>query len=190
MRDELKTVKEQNAQLASTLQQQSNLLNANNSGTAQQAQSRQRDDDDIITYADLKQVMGDALNPVLSQLAENRVAASKSDFEDVVKNGLPLALKADPTLREAIQSSKNPAALAYRMAKLELEVAGIGKGKSDAADDPTPEEIAAQLKANQQKPGSASAASDTGGGVGDVNKFATMSDEEFAAHVSKVKMKG
>jgi hypothetical protein len=187
LREELKSAKGLNTELTAALQQQATAFQGNMAGAAPPPPEPEVDPDEVITMGQFQKMMQKTMGPLVAQLQETKASGRFTDFEAVVKEGLPIALQNDPSLREAIRSSNDPYTLSYRIAKAEV-ASKAAANSANEADDLSAEELAAKAAENAKKPGTVDNAANVGGGLADVNKYATMSDEEFAASVEKVKM--
>jgi hypothetical protein len=164
-------------------------------------------DDDVILVKDLKPLIGNLgkaaeLSPETKmQLAKIEVSQQDPNYEQTITKYLPDILKINPGALTLIKQSPNPlmASLVYARSNpqyiADQAEAQKGKGGGDGntgtntGQDPknlSIEEQVDQIIANANKPGSSSLA----GGAGAIDtsdRFATMSDEDFLAHMAKVK---
>ena len=141
------------------------------------------EDDDVITVADAKKLVAQVEAKVDKVLGEVTLSSQKSDYAEVIQNHLPVVLRANPALIDAISTSKNPHLLAYEIGKQDPEYVKkvAEKGQSEAAR---------KAEENANKPGSASQAGGGGGGLTKADQFEKMSDDDLEKHIESVKKKG
>jgi len=195
MRDELKTVKDQNqlyqTQLAQHQGQQppATQSQANNNEQSNDPLSG-REPDDLISVADVQKIL--AANSANSQkysatfnaqLAKVGFMAEHPDYKDVL-NGLKDTMANNDELatmlNTQIQASTNPLETAYAFAK------AVGVSAKPAEPTDALSELD-RILANQEKPGSPSAVSGGTGAVSSKSKFDNMSPEQFEQHLLKIK---
>ena len=151
-------------------------------------------DDDLLTGKQMKNIlsgmkqpdMSAALNPINQRLALMEVRAQDPDFENTIKTYLPEIVNSNPSLMAAIRGSENPIATALALAKTApAYVAAQQQSEGQQPQQGILSEIDKIIE-NASKPGSASQV--TGGGAtATADRFGSMTDAEFNAHVERVK---
>ncbi len=198
-------------------QQQLALYQANMQNPQDQQQQQKQlpdfyeglEEDDVMTVAEAKKATQAMVQQFSSAINEVQFLVQHPDYNEIVgspqKLGEPLkqAILKNPQIMTEIRHSPNPMLTAYNYAKM------AQSGLSDNQQQPNPafqNGQAQQLNTgNQQqpqvnpaaaaainsatRPGSASMAG-TNGGFNAANRFATMSDEEFAAYEAKILSQG
>lgn len=155
---------------------------------AQQVQSHQSqkpddpfaglDDEDVLTVAQLKTLVPKLTPKANPTEMEDRFRDRHADYDEVIRDHLPKLLAKKPHLRQAIQESRNPFALAYELAtgspeylKKQLEKESSDKSRKAAE--------------NASKPGSLSQAGSQSRKNPDY--YSGMSDKELEERIAKVK---
>jgi len=145
-------------------------------------------DDEVVTAADMKKLLGGLEGKIDSALARSAVEALP-DYHALtnthlrnVFNALPEADR--PGMAQMIRDARNPRMAAYNLGK--MDPAYRDKGKTPGiTPDQQAEADRARLAANANKPGSVSAAvTSTGLSAGDY--FNSMNDDQFDAEVQRV----
>ena len=162
LRDELNDLKQENELYKQQLYQ------ANPQTQQTMPQQDVDDDDDIITKGELKKLIAQQTQQQQALMAEMQAKSRHSDYEEVIKNNLPNVLKDNPMLLQ------DPYETAYAIAKALSEKTESGRQKAEKII-----QNATQPKSAETM-GSAAAVSDT-------DRILTMSDEEFADYVNKIK---
>jgi hypothetical protein len=144
-----------------------------------------REDDDVITVAEMRKIIGQMSSQIGGSLGEARLAANKSDYAEVVQTHLPSYLQSNPEMVQVLRALP-PAlrpALAYRLGTLAPEYAAK---KSQLKLAGQPNEDAARIAANKAKPNMAG----KGGGspLAKAGLYETMDDAELERTIAQVKM--
>jgi len=148
-------------------------------------------DADVMTVSDVKKIMaaqGSQGNPTVKGLqntvAKLEVMVQDPDYQTTIKTYLPDVIKMNPAIANAIQAAPNQLLTALNYAKMSpAYIAAQNQNTPPPQDD-----VMAQLNRiieNSEKPGSPSSAGG-GGALSSADRFSSMSDEEFDAHMQKV----
>lgn len=205
-RDEIKSLKDQNqlyrTQLQMAMQNAAVPQNAPQ-GTQLPASHNQNtgeinfdiDDDDVVTGADMKKILGGLkrtptgdpqVNAKIAHLETViRLNQAEPDWHQTINKYLPDLVQSDPEVWNIIQHSPNPLKAALMFAKTNPKYAAehaANNGTPSAGDD-----IASTLEKMIENAGKPAGGKQTGGGgAAGVNRFENMNDQEFDAHVDKV----
>ena len=145
-------------------------------------------DDDVITVADLKKVMGGQEQRYGGIVTELEFKTQHSDFDNVIQSYLPELVKGRPDLAKALRSSGNPALLAYELVRSSPKyIKDVADGKLQGAQDAA--ETAAKITENAGKPGAASGAAGGGAGNNSVEYFLKLNDDDLETHIAAIKSK-
>lgn len=140
--------------------------------------------DDLVTGAQLKQAMAEREAEYQLQLGELRVKAQYSDYDEVTsKYGVPLIEK-EPDLAQGFLASNNKAAYLYKIGKLAMN-AEQREEPVMQAPVPQPSQAAQRIVENSRKPGTLSNSVGGSGNLSKADYYATMSEAEFQAFVTK-----
>jgi len=186
VRTEMQAAKDQNV----SLQQQIALYQARLEGqTAKQpepgvAVADVGADDDIVTVGQLRQILQQnqgtgELQAIKQKLDLLGQSVQNPEMIQDVKTKLPGIIQNNPALAQMIQTAPNPLQAAYELTKLSATPA---QPKTDIMSSLN------KIIQNAQKPKSTATAG-TGGNQLELD-IANMSDEDFRAHVAKVKAGG
>lgn len=135
-------------------------------------------DDDILTYAEMKQILDERLTPVdkntakiHGQISEENARRQYPDYDDVLEQLVVPMVKANPKLIDIIDSSPNPALMAYRLGT--SSEAYIAYQRQNAT-----KKVADKIEKNLSKPKTLSGAGQTS--KPKQKSFSNMSSAEFA----------
>jgi hypothetical protein len=143
-----------------------------------------REDDDVVTVAEMKQILGRLMAGFNASLGEVRTASVKTDYAEVVKTHLPNYLEANPEMipvLKALPADQRPA-LAYQLGTLDPAYQAK-KTKTKLEAEPNPD--LDRINANKRKPQPGGKGG--GGPLGKAQMYATMSDEELERTLARVK---
>jgi TolA-binding protein len=208
-RDEIKSLKDQNqlyrTQLQMAMQQSTQAFQPQNAPQGTQIPASQNrntgeisfdiDDDDVVTGADMKKILGGLkkmpagdpqVNAKIAHLETViRLNQTEPDWHQTINKYLPDLVQSDPEVWGIIQQSPNPIKAALMFAKTNPKYAAEharNGGTPSAGDD-----IASTLEKMIENAGKPAGGKQTGGGgASGVDRFANMTDEEFEAHMHKV----
>jgi hypothetical protein len=144
-----------------------------------------REDDDVITVAEMRQIISQITSHIGGSLGEARLAANKSDYAEVVKTHLPNYLQSNPEMIQVLRSlppASRPS-LAYLLGTLDPNYLAK-KNQANLAHEPSGD--AARIAANKAKPNMAG----KGGGapLGKASRYESMDDAELERTIAQVKM--
>lgn len=141
--------------------------------------------DDLITGAQLKQVMAEREAEYQLQLGELQVKAQYSDYDEVTaKYGVPLIEK-EPDFAQGFLASNNKAAYLYKLGKMAMSAEQRQQAPEPVMHAPQPSRDAQRIVENSRKPGTLSNAVGGAGNLSKADYYATMSDAEFNSMVQK-----
>ncbi len=154
------------------------------------------DDDDVVTGAELKKIMGrlkgqpagdPQLNAKIAHLETViRLNQTEPDWHQTINKYLPDLVQSDPEVWGIIQHSPNPIKAALMFAKTSPKYAA-DHAQAGGGNPPGGEDLAATLERMIENAGKPAGGKQTGGGgAGGVNRYENMSDEDFEKHMNKV----
>lgn len=146
-----------------------------------------REDDDVITVAEMRRIVSQMTSHIGGSLEEARLAANKSDYAEVVKNHLPNYLQSNPEMIRVLRSLPPVVrpGLAYLFGTLDPNYQAK-KNQAKLATETSGD--AARIAANKAKPNMAG----KGGGspLAKASLYESMDDAELERTIAKVKMGG
>ena len=209
-REEIKGLKEQN-QLYSTqlkmAQMASQTAMPNPTMTPQGAQIPARvdggevsfdiADDDVVTGAELKKIVKSLKtapttqvdSTVAQRLAVIELSQQDPNWQNTIKTYLPEMINTNPLIMNMLRSAANPLEAALTFAKLNPRYEADKKAQGGGAGGVQQDDLMSQIDKlieNANKPSGAHGAGGASGAVQAGDRFATMSDAEFDAHVANV----
>jgi len=159
-----------------------------------------REDDDVVTAGELKELMGKLPSGGASKLspqdalalAETRMAQEHPDYHETVNKYLPGLIKDDPGIAEDIRNSKNPARAAYRIASMAKKASEQGKAKEPTDAEKAEQAAKDALKAQENlgKPKTGHEMGGTGAGLGKAHEYENMSEDDLELRIAEVKRRG
>lgn len=187
IRNELNELKNVNKNLTDQVE----LYKANASQSPQpkkeENEFEELDGEDILTFDQVKTMVRGIESKYSTELQKLSMGQVDSDYEGVIKEHLPLLLKENPDLTDAIRQSKNPLKLAYSLACMNPN---FKKGETETKSNPVETDID-KIIANAKKPGAVSGVSGgASSGLGAAAKYEQMTDAEIMARVEEAKRKG
>jgi hypothetical protein len=140
--------------------------------------------DDLVTGAQLKQAMAEREAEYQLMLGELQVKAQYSDYDEVTaKYGVPLIEK-EPDLAQGFLASNNKASYLYKLGKMAMQ-AEQRQMPEPVMQAPQPSKEAQRMVENSRKPGTLYNAVGGSGNLSKADYYATMSDAEFTAFMTK-----
>jgi hypothetical protein len=144
------------------------LLRSNQGSNPQEKNEAQGlADDDVLTYGDVKGLLGD----IRQRTEEQRMRDKYQDYEETVTKYLPKVIEENPALRSTLLNDENRYYLAYKLAKTSDAYREDNKVVKRSAD-------AQRIVENSQKAGSLSSVGSTAP-QSQVSSYKNMSDADF-----------
>jgi hypothetical protein len=147
------------------------------------------DDQDIVTFAELKKIMGAKERQFGQVVTELDMAQRNSDYYKVVNDHLPNVVKKNPNLIMAIKTSQNPFVLAYELGKTDPKYKESAKGGGNGEDAEASKDAGADVKKiidNASKPGSPSSVA-ARRGLSQVSIYQQMSPDDIEKRIAEIK---
>jgi hypothetical protein len=155
-------------------------------------------DDDVLTVSDVKKIierLPSASAPVVDNdlkmtVMKLELAQIDPQYETTIRTYLPEVLASDPSFRTVIAMSPNPLKTALTLSRTNPKyiAAKAGNGGTPPSGQPmTPLDQLSLILANLEKPGNPGQFGGAPVGAGNAGRFAQMTDEEFDAHVRRVR---
>jgi hypothetical protein len=148
-----------------------------------------KDDQDIVTFAELKEIMGVKERQFGQVVTELDMAQRNSDYYKVVNDHLPNVIKKNPNLIMAIKTSQNPYVLAYELGKTDPKYKESAKGGGNGEDTEPSKDAGADVKKiidNASKPGSPSSVA-ARRGLSQVSIYQQMSPDDIEKRIAEIK---
>ncbi len=189
IREELKSVKEQNE----TYRNHLNMMSWNQQQQAPQPPPNpfgNADPEDSIKVKDAMRFMSDFEQRTNAQLAEIKLAAKTPDYRDVIQKYLPKAAQEDPELLEQIKSSSNPYKVAYLAAKAseayrqDLIAQSSRSSNQTSVKTPVDNDVDKMI-ANSKQSGNLASVGNNARASGGTMDYRSMTDEEFRKEKAK-----
>ena len=194
IRDELKAEKEARARSEATIDILQRTRQEQGNVPAVDPVFGDLKDDDVLTVAEMKKVLGAVQAQNVQAISEVSTASQHPDYHKVVNKYLPGVLKDDPALTAAIRAAPNPYMLAYKLSKWSPEyIADRAKARAlqkEGDDEEGGTEAEKRIRANLRKPSSALKAGSNIGGQSKVDAIVQMTDEDFEKHMQRVRRGG
>lgn len=190
IREELKDLKGQNAQL----QQQVNLYQASLYSQSQGRDNQPKEevffegleDDEPVTAGEIRKVLKQFEGKSQVAVSQAQFIARAPDFEKIIRTHLPKLIEQDPDLALMIRQSGNPVMAAYKIAKLAAKAEEAQVKKNSDGEKET-ERILDNLK----KPGSPAQAGGGGrAGAQPGTKYDRMSDSDLEKKIAELSSRG
>ncbi len=141
--------------------------------------------DDLVTGAQFKQAMAEREAEYQLMLGELQVKSQYSDYDEVTsKYGVPLIEK-EPDLAQGFLSSNNKASYLYKLGKMAMMAEQRQESEPVMQAPPQPNRDAQRMLENSRKPGTLSNAVGGSGNLSKADYYATMSEAEFTAFMTK-----
>jgi hypothetical protein len=144
-----------------------------------------REEDDVITVAEMRRIMSQMSSQIGGSLGEARLAADKPDYTEVVQTHLPNYLQSNPEMIQVLRSlpPHSRPGLAYLFGTLDPNYQAK-KNQAKLAKETSGD--ATRIAANKAKPNMAG----KGGGspLSRAGHYETMDDAELERTISQVKM--
>ncbi len=187
LNNKLSQITDQNALYKTQLALLQNQGNNGNGGPRQEADDDPfsgRDEEDVVTVAEMRQILSRLGSQIGASIGELRQAANKSDYAEVVKTHLPNYLQSNPEMVQVLKAlppNQRPA-LAYTLGTMDPAYqAKKAKGRLDQGSH----EDVNRIAANKRRP----QLGGKGGGspLAKANLYESMSDAELERTISQVK---
>jgi len=195
MREEMKALKEQNQAFANHLE----MLRWQQSQVQQPVQQPaspfgNADPEDSIKVKDAVRMYQDFNQQIQTNMAELKMAAKRSDYNEVIQKYLPKATQEDPDLIQEIQRSQNPYLTAYLAAKASKAYREESMSSYRATPNQGPQQAAPKAEididkviANSKQSGNLASVANNAGPAGQHPQFSSMSDAEFRQYKSGIR---
>lgn len=141
--------------------------------------------DDLITGAQFKQIMAEREAEYHLAMGELQVKSQNPDYDEVTaKYGVPLIEK-EPDLAQGFLASNNKASYLYKLGKMAMLAEQRQTPEPVVQAPQQPSRDAQRIVDNSRKPGTLSNSVGGSGTLSKADYYATMSDGDFAAMVTK-----
>jgi hypothetical protein len=143
-----------------------------------------RDDEDVVTVAEMKRILASERSMLSAGLSELAFGKTQADYETVIKKHLPNVLRTSPEMMDVINAT-HPSKRHITAYLIGQQDPKYRQGQAAAQLEKGAHEDARKIAANKGKPNLAAAKG--AAGLSAAARYESMTDQELEAEIARVK---